>query len=61
MKANMGSFDRVMRILIAAGLFALAALDTPGRYLALTLAIILLASGAISFCPLYSVLNVSTK
>lgn len=64
MKKNMGLTDKVVRILIAIGIAILYLTD----YISGTLAIVLLAIGAIfiitsfiSFCPLYYPFKISTR
>ncbi len=65
MKANMGSADRIIRILIAA---VIAVLYFATDYITGTLGIILLIVAGIflftsfvSFCPLYFPLGINTK
>jgi ABC-type bacteriocin/lantibiotic exporter with double-glycine peptidase domain len=64
MKANMGSADRIIRIIIAAILFALYYMNiisgTLGVIMIVVSAVFVLTS-FISFCPLYTILGISTK
>jgi hypothetical protein len=60
MKANVGGFDRTLRIVIGIVLIALFfVLQGPVRYLAV-LGLVALGTGLLSFCPLYSVLGINT-
>jgi hypothetical protein len=60
-KSNVGSVDRVIRIVIGLGILSLFFLypDASGRYYSLLGAIPLL-TGAIGTCPLYSLIGLST-
>lgn len=61
-KTNVGSTDRVIRILIGLALLAWWYL-APGmglRWLPLVLGIVALATGLMSTCPLYSTLGINT-
>jgi hypothetical protein len=64
MKKNMGTIDRVIRIVVAAVIAVLYFTDiisgTPGIVL-LVLGGIFLITGIISFCPLYYPFNLSTS
>lgn len=60
MKANVGHLDRIVRIVIGILLLALIVLvPGPERWWGL-LGVIPLATASLSFCPLYSLLGVST-
>ena len=59
MKANMGMLDRAVRIAAGLGLVILAMTGTIGAWGYIGL--VLLATSAISFCPLYRVVNFSTR
>jgi hypothetical protein len=60
MKANVGSIDKVIRIVIAVALFSLFfVLDSNWRYLSIV-GFIPLITAIISWCPLYSLLGVNT-
>ncbi len=63
MKKNVGTTDRILRILLAAviaGLFFTNVITgTPGIVL-MVLAGIFLVTGFISFCPLYAIFGIST-
>ncbi|MEW6313033.1 MAG: DUF2892 domain-containing protein [Pseudomonadota bacterium] len=58
MKANVGGVDRIVRITAGIVLLALFALDTT-RWWGL-IGIVLLATGLLSWCPLYLPLGMST-
>lgn len=60
MKANVGSIDRVVRVIIGIGLLSLVfVLDGSARWLGL-IGVIPLGTALIGYCPLYSVLGVNT-
>ena len=64
MKKNMGSIDKVIRILIAAAVIALYFTKVISGTLAiilLVLAGIFIATSFISFCPLYLPFGISTR
>lgn len=64
MKANMGLVDRVVRVLVAVVIGVLWYLGEISGTAALILgvvALIFVATSAISFCPLYVPLKISTK
>lgn len=58
MKSNVGTVDKVIRIILGAGLISLAYVgpQTPWGWIG----IIPLATGLINFCPLYSILGMNT-
>jgi hypothetical protein len=58
MKSNVGGIDRGLRIVAGILLIALAATGTVGLWG--WIGIIPLATGLISFCPLYTLLGFST-
>ena len=58
MKQNVGSIDRVVRIVVGAALLALAANGTIGWWG--WLGIIPLATGLVGWCPPYALLGMST-
>lgn len=64
MKTNMSSFDRVIRILIAAACIFLYTFNivpaTVGIVL-LVVAIIFLLTSIVGFCPLYKLLGISSR
>jgi len=64
MKGNMGALDRILRIIIAVvfGIlyFAKVVTGTIGIIL-LVIAIIFLLTSLVGYCPLYSIIGVSTK
>jgi len=63
MKANMGSTDRIIRVLIAAVFavlyFAGTVTGTVGLVL-LVLGAVFLLTSVVSFCPLYALFGIST-
>ncbi|HNS12175.1 MAG TPA: DUF2892 domain-containing protein [Bacteroidia bacterium] len=63
MKNNMGSTDKIIRILIAATFIGLYATDTVSGSMGtvlLILAIVFILTSIISFCPLYAIFGMST-
>lgn len=64
MKANLGTADRMTRLLIAAAIAALYFLDLINGTLAtvlLIIAAVFALTSIISFCPLYAVLHLRTN
>lgn len=60
MNKNVGTIDRVVRVVLAAGLFSLFfVLEGNLRFLAL-IGLVPLLTGAVSFCPLYRLVGMST-
>lgn len=60
---NVGTIDRVVRILVGIALlagFALNMVAAPLSYLVVLIGIIALVTGAVGTCPAYSVLGIST-
>ncbi|ULC58803.1 DUF2892 domain-containing protein [Flaviramulus sp. BrNp1-15] len=63
MKKNMGTTDKAIRILIAIGIALLYFFDVIEgtlAYVLMAVAIILLLTSFISFCPLYKPFGIST-
>ena len=63
MKKNMGGVDRIIRFTVAVGvgvLYYLGIVTGTIAYVLLTLAVIFLLTGFVSFCPLYSLFGLST-
>ena len=58
MKTNVGGIDRILRIVIGLVLIALAATGTVGVWG--WIGIVPLATAALGFCPLYTVLGLNT-
>jgi len=58
MKTNVGSIDRIARLLIGLLLITLAALGTIGVWG--WIGVVLVATAALSFCPLYTVFGLNT-
>lgn len=64
MKANLHAFDRIGRMLFAAVVAVLFYMDIITGTAAIVLgiiAIVLLLTSLINFCPLYAVFGISTK
>ena len=64
MKANMGTADKVIRILVAVVIAALYFMGTITGTLAIVLmvlAVVFVATSFVSFCPLYLPFGISTK
>jgi hypothetical protein len=64
MKKNMGSLDKIIRILIAITIVILFYMNVISGTLALVLsvfAIILLITSFVNFCPLYLPFGISTR
>ena len=63
MKKNMSNLDKGIRVIIAAALALLYYYDIIGgtlAYVLMAVAIILLITSLVNFCPLYRVLGIST-
>jgi Protein of unknown function (DUF2892) len=58
MKSNVGGIDRVLRIVIGLALIALAVTGTVGAWA--WIGVVPLATAALGYCPLYSVLGFSS-
>lgn len=58
MKVNEGGLDRILRVLVGLAILSLAFVGpkTPWAYLGL----VPLLTGAIGYCPLYSILGLNT-
>lgn len=64
MKPNMGTFDRIMRLLAAALVIALYFMNVISGTVAIVLLVfagIFILTSLISFCPLYLPFGLSTK
>ncbi len=64
MKSNMSNFDRAVRAIVAIVIFVLMATNVLTGTLAWVLfavAAVFLATSLVSFCPLYTLLGISTK
>jgi len=60
MKSNVGNLDKVLRIVVGLGLLSLFfILDGAAKWWALV-GLIPLGTGLVGFCPLYSILGLST-
>lgn len=63
MKKNMGSTDKIIRLLIAAVfiiLFVLNVVSGVFGYILLALAAIFILTSLVSFCPLYTLVGMNT-
>jgi hypothetical protein len=58
MNANVGTVDRVLRLVVGIALIALAAMGTIGPWG--YIGVVPLATALIRFCPLYRVLGMNT-
>ena len=61
---NVGTTDRVVRIVLGMALAAIAlagAISAPLLYVVWVVAAIAVVTGVVGFCPLYALLRVSTK
>lgn len=58
MKTNAGTIDRALRVLAGLVLIALAATGTVGMWG--WIGVVLVATGAIGFCPAYTLLGINT-
>jgi len=58
MKANAGGIDRTLRIILGLALIALALNGTIGAWG--WIGLVPIATGAIGFCPLYTLLGINT-
>lgn len=60
MKKNVGSAERIIRFVIALGLFSLLfLLDAPMKYLGL-IGLVPLATSLMGWCPLYTLIGINT-
>ena len=60
MRPNLGTFDRIVRVVLGVMLLGLyGALPSPWRYFTL-FGIILIATAMLSYCPIYHVLGLRT-
>jgi Protein of unknown function (DUF2892) len=64
MKQNLGGIDRIVRIVLAVLLAAGAGMvgfGSVGGIILLVLAVVMLVTSAVGFCPLYAPFKFSTK
>lgn len=64
MKANMGSIDRILRIIVALVFFTLkltGIVEGTAALVLVILGVVFLLTAAVSFCPLYLPFKISTK
>jgi len=56
---NVGSADRIIRLVLGVALLALFLIDSPIRWVGIA-GIILIATSGLSFCPIYFALGMRT-
>ena len=64
MKTNMGPVDRVIRLVVAAAiavLYCTKVINGVPAVVLCILAVILIVTGLIGYCPLYGLLGISTR
>lgn len=66
MKLNVGTWDRALRVVIGLGLAVLLLTGTIGiasgtGIVAAVAAVVLVVTGAVSFCPAYSIFGLKTR
>jgi len=64
MKSNLGTTDRVLRVLVAVVIAVLYGTGVISGILAIVLsilAVVFVLTSAINFCPLYTVFGISTR
>lgn len=61
MKKNVGTIDRVFRILLGLALIAMAVTNTAPVGAWGWIGLVPLLTGFVSFCPLYSLLGIKTR
>ena len=62
--SNLGTTDRILRVLIGAGLLIWFFMDHgmgPWHWAKAVIGVIILATAALNFCPLYRIMGLSTK
>ena len=61
MKANVGSIDRVLRIVVGVALLSLLVrVEGNAKYIGLA-GLVLIGTAIFSFCPIYAVLGLKTR
>lgn len=63
MKQNVGTVDRVIRLIVGAGLLAygfLGGLASPWNIVAMVVGAVLVGTAAIGWCPPYALLRINT-
>lgn len=63
MKKNMGSIDKIIRlivVLILAGLYFTKVIEGTLGLIAIAISVVFLLTSLISFCPLYTILGINT-
>lgn len=68
MSANVGSIDRLLRLIVGAALIMLPLINfmglgasTVGTYVMVAVGAILVLTGVMGMCPIYRVLGIATK
>ena len=64
MQSNIGTIDRILRIVAGVSILGLALAGIPAAPLAwgtAAVAVVLLVTGTTGFCPLYALLRLSTR
>lgn len=64
MKKNVGNVDRILRILLALVLIGLSyyeIIPSPYSYISIVISLVFIGTSFLSFCPIYQVLNISSK
>jgi hypothetical protein len=60
---NVGTIDRIMRLVagvVLGGVFLAAIVAAPSSYVLAVLAVVMLATAALGYCPVYAILGVRT-
>lgn len=62
MKCNVGSGDRIIRIIVGLALFVYGLVTAPqgGSFIIGLIGVILVITAIVSFCPLYTLLGIDT-
>ncbi|ATX78714.1 Protein of unknown function (DUF2892) [Mariprofundus aestuarium] len=63
MKANVGSIDRILRLVAGAAVIALGymgGLESPWNVVAIAAGSVFVLTALIKFCPLYPILSINT-
>jgi hypothetical protein len=61
MKANVGSIDKILRIVVGLALIAMAVMNVAPIGVWGWIGVIPLVTGLAGFCPLYSLIGMSTR
>jgi amino acid transporter len=60
---NVGTIDRIMRLVagvVLGGVFLAGIVAAPSSYVLAVLAVVMLATAALGYCPIYAILGVRT-